>query len=43
MNIGEGKEKENKNREANLNRLLTTENKLRVAGGEVGGGDGVPG
>ena len=40
MNIGE--EKENKiktEREANLKRLLNTENKLKVAGGEVCGGN----
>ena len=32
MNIGEGKQK----REANHRRLLSTENKLRVSGGEMG-------
>ena len=32
-----------KNRGKPRNRLLTIENKLRVAGGEVGGGDGVTG
>ena len=40
MNIGEGKEKQNKikrQREANYKKLLTIGNKLRVAGGEVGG------
>ena len=43
MNRGEGKEKENKTkteRETNHERLLTLGNKLRVAGGEVGGGWG---
>ena len=40
MNIGEGKGKENKTKtekEANHKRLVTLGNKLRVAGGEVGG------
>ena len=39
----QGKEWKNKittQREANHYRLLSTENKLRVAGGEVGGGMG---
>ena len=41
MNIGEGKEiKQDKNGEANQKRLLTIENKLRVALGEVGEGMG---
>ena len=40
MNIGEGKEKQIKTktrRETNHKRLLTTGNKSRVAGREVGG------
>ena len=43
MNIGKGKEKENKiktEREANHKRLLTLGNKLRVARGEMGEGWG---
>ena len=37
MNIGEGKENKIKTeRETNHKRHLNTENKLRVAGGEVG-------
>ena len=36
MNIGKGKKK--REREANHKRLLTIENKLRIAGGEVGKG-----
>ena len=46
MNIREGKEKQNKmktEREKNHERLFTLGNKLRVARGEVGGGDGVIG
>ena len=41
MNIGEGKEKSHKvktEREANHKRVLNTGNKLRVAGGVLGGG-----
>ena len=40
MNIGEGKEKQNKiktEREANHKRLLTLGNTLRIAGGEAMG------
>ena len=40
MNIGEGKEKI---REVNHKTLLNTENKLRVAGGDTGGGDWLKG
>ena len=43
MNIGEGKEKENKiktEREANHKSFLAVEDRLRVAGGEEGGGMG---
>ena len=43
MGIGEGKEKQNRlktGRETNHKRPLSTENKLRVPGGEVGGGWG---
>ena len=38
MNIGEGKEKIKTERVASSKRLLNTENKLRIAGGDVGGG-----
>ena len=41
MTTGKRQEKQNKKtqeREANHKRLLTTENKLKVAGGEVDGG-----
>ena len=37
MNIGEGKANKIKTERANHKRLLNTENKVRVAGGEVGG------
>ena len=39
MNIREGEEKQEKKteREANHEKLLNTENKLRVAGGDVSG------
>ena len=43
MNTGEGKKKYNKiktEREKNHKRLLTIENKVRVAGGELGRGMG---
>ena len=36
MNVGGGREK--KEREANHKKLLTVENKPKVAGGKVGGG-----
>jgi len=38
MNIGKGSKKKEREREANHKRLLTIEKKLRVSGGEVGGG-----
>jgi len=39
MNIGEGRKEKKREKEANHKRLLTTENKLRVAGGRwVGDG-----
>ena len=41
MNKGKGRKNKIKTeREANHKRLLNTENKLRVPGGEVGGGIG---
>ena len=39
MSVGKGK----KDREANHKKLLNTENKLSIAGGEVGRGDGLNG
>ena len=36
--MGEGKGKKKRGREANHNSLLNAENKLSVAGGELGGG-----
>ena len=38
MNIGEGKEKIKTERVASSKRLLNIENKLRIAGGDVGRG-----
>ena len=41
MNMGKGRKNKIKTeREASHKKLLNTENKLRVAGGEVGGGMG---
>ena len=44
MNIGEGRKNKIKTqREANHKRFLNTENKLRVSGRVVGGGNGLNG